>query len=162
MAEAEDEDALAPLRGADVGRSKATPFRIEPERGQAAENVSESFVAEPWDVLQEHDDGSKVAKMTLDDGPQPSVVGLDALRSGETDGLTGEAPKEAIHPAAPWASVEGLEVRPDRSRRNGAALHSRRQASGSKGLPLHHANRANAQTESLEGSVEAEVETADP
>jgi len=37
----EDEDALASVGSARVGRSKHRPLRIVPERGQVSENVSE-------------------------------------------------------------------------------------------------------------------------
>ncbi len=35
-----DEDALATMAGADIGRSNAAPFRIEPEAGQVSENTA--------------------------------------------------------------------------------------------------------------------------
>jgi hypothetical protein len=44
------------MRGADVGRSEAVPFRVIPARGQVSEYVSHPSSKEPWDVL--HDDVS--------------------------------------------------------------------------------------------------------
>jgi hypothetical protein len=46
--------AVPLMRRAKGCRRDAFPFRIEPERGQVPENVSEAPIKEPWDVL--HDD----------------------------------------------------------------------------------------------------------
>jgi hypothetical protein len=53
-----NEDAVAEVRGADMGRRYAIPFRIEPERGQVSENGSESERKVAWNVLQDRVSGS--------------------------------------------------------------------------------------------------------
>jgi len=55
----EDEDAAAKVRRADVGRSQAVPLRVIPECGQACENLAHASAKQPWDVLHEHEAGSK-------------------------------------------------------------------------------------------------------
>ena len=118
-------------------------------------------MSEPWDVLQEHEGRSNISNNFRDERPQPSLVVLSSPSPGEGDGLAGEAAKDEIHSAAPRSSIEGCEIRPDRARRNGETVHSRRRATGSKGFPLHHADRLNLKTEMRGGSMEAEVEAAD-
>jgi hypothetical protein len=54
----QDEDPVALVGGAHVGRLKAIPDRIEPERGQVPENIVESPAKESEGVLQEHEPGS--------------------------------------------------------------------------------------------------------
>jgi len=54
----QDEDPFALVGCADVGRSDAVPDRIEPERGQVAENVAKSPSKQACDVFQEDVAGS--------------------------------------------------------------------------------------------------------
>lgn len=49
----EDEDSGSLVGSADVGRTKHSPFRIEPEFGQSAEYVGKSSINENRDVLHE-------------------------------------------------------------------------------------------------------------
>ena len=54
----QDEESLASVRGAGVGRSYARPLRIEPVFGQVAEYSIEAERPVPGDVLQDRDSGS--------------------------------------------------------------------------------------------------------
>lgn len=47
-----DEDAIAPVRGADGGCRYAVPLRVVPALGQASEYSSEAQGKVAWDVLQ--------------------------------------------------------------------------------------------------------------
>ncbi|MDQ2712119.1 MAG: hypothetical protein M3Y72_22585 [Acidobacteriota bacterium] len=49
---------------------------------------------------------------------------------------------EDIHAATPGAAVEGSEVRPNRSRIEGAVFHARRQDSGGSNFPFNEADRS--------------------
>jgi hypothetical protein len=86
----EDEDPVALVGGADVGCSQATPLRIEPERGQVAENRSQAPSKETRDVLQHQVAGSKVANASGNLRPQPPRVVLGPAGAGVGDGLAGE------------------------------------------------------------------------
>jgi hypothetical protein len=63
-----------------------------------------------------------------------------AARNAEV--LAGEACNDAIHRSAPCASVEGEDVRPDRSRIQAAFLYARRQDCGGVCFPLDVADGA--------------------
>jgi hypothetical protein len=54
----QDEDPVAFVGGAHVGRLKAVPDRIEPERGQVPENITKPSAKESEGVLQEDEGGS--------------------------------------------------------------------------------------------------------
>jgi hypothetical protein len=53
-----DPDSISKMWGTNGRRWYAIPFRVVPERGQVAENVSESPDQESWDVLHEDKAGS--------------------------------------------------------------------------------------------------------
>ncbi len=88
--EGEHEDPVALVGGADVGRVEAAPLRIEPERGQVAENGSQAPSKQPCDVLQQDVAGSKLANAAGDLWPEPPRVGLGLAGAGVGDGLAGE------------------------------------------------------------------------
>jgi hypothetical protein len=46
------------MRGADVGRRNAIPFRIEPDFGQGPENVLEPSSNDAWGAFQDDERGS--------------------------------------------------------------------------------------------------------
>ncbi|GAB2960511.1 hypothetical protein GCM10027075_70390 [Streptomyces heilongjiangensis] len=54
----EDEQAVALVCGADVGRAYTAPFRIEPERGKVTEHGVESEGKVTCDVLKDRESGS--------------------------------------------------------------------------------------------------------
>jgi hypothetical protein len=54
----QDEDAVALVGGTHIGRLKAIALRIETERGQVPENITEPSAKEAEGVLQEHVAGS--------------------------------------------------------------------------------------------------------
>lgn len=118
-----DEDAVAPVRGADGGCWYAIPRSIIPERGQVPENMTRSPSKETWDVLQHDVAGSNLANDAGNLSPEPSVV-VDAA-SGSCRGprLAGEARSDAIHDATPASAVEGANIVPDRSWLQGLFFH---------------------------------------
>ncbi|MEV7613793.1 hypothetical protein [Streptomyces sp. NPDC089799] len=54
----EEEEPFTLVRGADVGRAKRAPFRIEPEGGKVSEDGVESERKVPCDVLKDRVPGS--------------------------------------------------------------------------------------------------------
>ena len=59
--------------------------------------------------------------------PEPAALAFDARAlSGVADVGAGESANDAIHDATPRLSIEGANVRPDRSRIQGARLNARR------------------------------------
>jgi hypothetical protein len=67
------EEAFPEMGCPDLGCREHVPLRIEPERGQVPENLAEPPAAvdrkETWDVLQERDAWSYLAKNPCDVGP---------------------------------------------------------------------------------------------
>ena len=145
------------MAGANIGRSKTTPFRIEPERGQVAENVSKPSRNEPWHVFQEDELRSYFAKYSRHVWPEPSLVGLGFSLAGEADGLTREPGSDAIHFATPRATVEGSKVRPDRRLIQAFVPHARDKDRGCIGFPLDITNGSGVR----HGEAQSEFETAD-
>lgn len=113
----QNEDSLAPVRSANGGRSKHTPFRIVPAFGQLPENGVESSNKQSADVFHEHDSRSYLANDASELIPEPGSVALDdsLAAAGDGDVLTRESANDAIHCSTPRATVEGFNVRPDRS-----------------------------------------------
>jgi hypothetical protein len=143
---------------ADIVRAEHEPFRIEPERGQVAKNVSESASKEPWDVLQEHDAGSHITNDGGDSGPEPALVLGATASAGDGPRLARESGRDEIHDSTPACAVEGSKVVPDRSRSQDSFRHARNQDCGGMGFPLHETDGAVVVSE---GKVEAEFKPAD-
>ena len=116
------------------------PFRIVPERGQVAENVSKSGTNEPWHVFQEDELRSYFAKYARHVWPEPPLVVLGFSLAGEADGLAREPGSDAIHDATPRAAVEGSKVRPDRRFIQGLVFHARDKYRCCIGFPLDITN----------------------
>jgi len=105
------------VRRADVVRSEHRPFRIEPERGQLPENVSEVGLSkEAWDVLQEREGRSNSAKNVGGSGPHVPRVFLRPARARDAERLAWETGRHEIHASSEAASVaagEGSDVAED-------------------------------------------------
>jgi len=99
VAHREDEDPLAPVRSACVGRPEHIPLRIEPERGQVPENgAHRSAVSkEPEDVLHKDDAGSNHANDAGELTPEPGACARKASAlPGVRQVLTGESPGDDV------------------------------------------------------------------
>lgn len=78
---------------------------------------------EAWDVLQEDERGSNLAKDPFDVVPDPSLVVFSEAFPGDGEGLAWEARRDEIHSVTKRSAVEGREVVPDRSRIQGLFFH---------------------------------------
>lgn len=159
MVVGQHEDAFTEVRGSDSGRAEQTPFCIEPQRGQPPENVSESGRKETWDVLQEDEGRSHLANHAGDVGPEPTVVRLRLARPGERDRLTRESGDDDVNAATPWASVEGGNVVPHRSRIQGRLLHPRHESGRGVSVPFNDTHGSVAPSG---GEAEGEFKSANP
>jgi hypothetical protein len=137
----ENEQPGPDVGGADVARSKHTPLRIEPERGQVPENGGKpSARSEAWDVLQQDDARSHLANDPHDVWPDPPLVAEPLALPGDRVRLAREARSENIHAATPRYAVEADKVRPDRSLIQVRAFHPRHEACRCIGVPLDVTN----------------------
>jgi hypothetical protein len=71
--------------------------------------------------------------------------------------LTGESGSEDIHFAAPWATVEGGNVRADKSLIQGLVFHPRHESGRCIGVPLDVQNGSAVG----HGELDSEVEPSD-
>jgi hypothetical protein len=85
------EDSVPKVRGTEVGRRYAIPFRVIPERGQVGDDVAKSGSKESWHVFQEDVSGSQVANDPVELRPEPPFVLLRFAAAREADGLAGES-----------------------------------------------------------------------
>ena len=159
---ADNEDALAAVRGANFGRCQHCPFRSEPEAGQVSENgVHASARKKSAHVFEHHDPRTRVANDSDDGGPDPPLV-VDAFAfAGDAVRLAGETGNDAIHAATPASSVEGEQVRPDRRRIQAARFHERDKLRGCIGFPLHVSDSAVSESKMLECGMAPKVESTD-
>jgi hypothetical protein len=99
------------MRGANGGRRKALPFRIEPEGGQVPENFVEGSgdVEESGHVLQEKPSRSEPSGCSCHLGPEPSFVSLGEFGASDGDGLAGEPADEHVDVEGSDDSVSEVE-----------------------------------------------------
>jgi hypothetical protein len=142
----------------DFGCAEAVPFNTEPERGQGAENLSEPSSSvdskEPWNVLQEDETRSNVAKNPRDERPDPTLVCGASSTAGVAGWLTRESCRNDIHQAAKRSAVEGCEIVPYRSEIQGLVFHPRHESGRRVGFPLNVSHGSYSFTE---GEAEAQL-----
>lgn len=131
------------MRGAEVVRSQHTPLRIEPERGQVSKYTSKPARSERWAVFHEHEPGSYLTNDPKHFAPESASLAVDALAfAGDADVLAREASRHHVNTAAPWSSVKGSDVIPDRERRQEPIVLARNEYVPSVGLELDGADRS--------------------
>ena len=110
-----EEEPVASVRGAETGRGKTRPLRIEPERGQVPEYVSERSVSinDAWGVLHDDVARSSTANGVTDRRPNPPLVVLCSLEPGSAGRWAREPGSEDVA----GHGVEGVDVVPDCSSR---------------------------------------------
>jgi hypothetical protein len=158
----QDEEPRPSVGSACLERSEHTPLRIEPEVGQGSENGAEAPVrSEAWDLLQEDDSRSHHANEVEEVVAQPSLVAASFALSGEAVGLAGESRSDDVHASTPRASVEGSQVRPDRSRSHGVRFHRCDQVRCGEGFPLHVQDWLNLEAGESQSEFEPSVAGAE-
>lgn len=115
------------------------------------------------DVFEEHESRSALVDDPGDVGPDPSLVRFPESLAGGAERLAGESRSDDIHATTPASSVEGSEVRPDRSLIQPPRFHLADQQRGAECFPLHEADRASlwlgeSQSEGESAVSGAEVE----
>lgn len=127
--------------------SEAVALKVGP-------NLVEAELEVASDVLEEANPRVTIEEHPQDVRPQVArISGAEAL-AGLREGLAGVARNDAIHDSTPRASVEGSDVRPDRSPIQGRLFHPAHEDGRGEGFPLNVAN-------ALQPPTEPEVEPAD-
>lgn len=110
------------------------------------------------DVLEKAPLGASFPHDPGDFGPEVSgiVLALPVPREGER--LARIAGRDEMNAAAPRSAVEGSQVVPDRSRRQGRIRHPGHEHRRGKGVPLDETHSS----VSGFGEVKSEIEASDP
>jgi hypothetical protein len=153
------------------------PFRIPAEVGQFPHDsggcalVEFSFRlvhnggggrSDASDVLQKEEERTAIGRDADDFEEKPAALAVKPgapTRNGQV--LTGESGNDAIHLAAPCASVEGADIGPDRSRIHRAFFHARDHDCGGVSFPLNVANGAIRDAQVGEPGSQSLVEHSD-
>jgi hypothetical protein len=127
--------------GANVGCSQHSPSRIKPQRGQVSKNSSKSPRSENWAVFHEDVSGLYFANDAGHVAPHSAAFAVNACPPpccGYV--LAGKAATNDINNSAPWSSVKGLHVIPNRERREGSIVLSCHKHGLGVGFPLDGGN----------------------
>jgi hypothetical protein len=144
------------MRGANIGRSYSSPFRIEPERGKFSEYGSSCWKSENWrDVFDKNPSGLNFANDSDVLEKQSTGVPVESgLSAGDTEVGTWETANDSVHSAIKRAAVEGSHVRPDSLSCQAPVFNTRRQDSGRRDFPLHPHERASSSNSDIDSEVE--------
>jgi len=156
-----DPDALSLMRRSGVASPEHSPSCIIPQRGQVAENTSKSARSEHWGVFHEDESRSYFANDPRHLSPEAGAGAVDAgALPCSADVLARESTRHHVNTAAPWSSVKGSHVIPDRERREApVVLASHENAccvavklDGADGAPVEQVPAEDASTSAREKS----------
>jgi hypothetical protein len=106
------------VRRSDIGRSQHCPPAVIPERGQVTEDNSEPSSKQSWTVFHEHEAGSYFASDARHVGPHPAAFAGDSRSfSCNANVLAGKTARYNVNNSSPRSAVKGLNVIPNRERR---------------------------------------------
>lgn len=154
----QDEDPLSPVRGANVGRSKRKPFRIEPAFGKFSEYSMSCGKSEDWrDVFKKHPFASNLANgpHSVEEESASRAFAHSRLLSCDRQIRAGETENRSSHAATVEFAWKGSYVRPDRSRVQGTVFNTRCQNRGCRKLDLHITDAASLWNSEPDGEVES-------
>lgn len=141
-----DPDAISLVRGAGVDRSQHAPSRVIPQRGKITEDSGKSSVNKSWAVFHEDVTRSNFADNARHVSPHAAFGAVDAPPFAcDGDVLAREASRNHVNNSSPGMPVEGLNVIPDRERRENAVILSGEQYACGIGVPLDGADGAPAE-----------------
>jgi hypothetical protein len=135
-------EAVALVRGSNIGSSQHCPAAVIPERGQVTKDSSESPSKQGWAVFHEHETGSNFAHDPRHVSPHPAALAVNAgPLAGNADVLAREASRNHVNNSAPRVSVKGPNVIPNRAGREKAVILSGGKNARGVWLPLDSADR---------------------
>ena len=113
------------------------------------------------DVLQEDEPRSHVSHDPGDVGPEPSLIIDTSTSTGGRERLARETGSDEINSATPRCTVEGDEVRPDRSLIQGLVFHPRHESGRCVAFPFNVSHGSGGDSGELEGELEPSVSGAE-
>ena len=118
-------------------RPQHHPFRIIPARGQVSKNTSKPASSEHWGVFHKDVLRSYLANNPVHFPPESRAGAINAgTFTCRADVLAREASRYHVNKAAPWSSVKGAYVIPNRERREKAVILSGEQYACGIGFEL--------------------------
>jgi len=133
------------VRGTNILSRQHRPFAQIPVFGKLSEYSWQSPNKDAWDVFNECEAGSHLAKHSPEGGPKITLVGLASSLSGHAPGLAGDAAKHEVNETSPRASIEIKQVRPEGSIINEPVSHSDLQQPLAVSILLHIADSSSAE-----------------
>ena len=136
-------DSVSSVRSTCVDCSHNSPSRIIPHLGKVSKHSVESSKSKHWAVLHEDKAGSNFANDPCHVPPHGTGFSVDSgsLSSAGNVGA-GEAARYDINTVSPRSSVKGLNIIPDRERRQAAVVLPSHEHACGIGVPLHSAHGA--------------------
>lgn len=138
----QDEQSLAPHGVSGLGRAEYSCRNAVAQSLQWRDDGRKLLACIPRDVLAEDKIRPALAGDPDDLGSKEPLSVRSGTLSGDAVVLAWVARSEDMNEATPRSSVEGEQVRPDRSRMKPPCFHRRHQRRGGSGFPLHVADRA--------------------
>ena len=132
-----------------------------PEVGKVGEDERQPCPNKSGDVLQEDESRSHVTDEPSDGRPEPPVIVSSTLLPCGREGLAGEPGSDEIHAATPRCTVEGGEVRPDRSAIQVRLFHPGHESGRCEGVPLNVSHGSGGDSGESEGELESSVTGAE-
>lgn len=124
-----------------IERVEHSPFRIVPQRGQVPENNVKPPRSECWAVFHKRESGSYFPNDPRHVRPHTgAITGNSRSFARCADILAREASRYHVNNSAPWSSVKGLNVVPNRERRENTFILPEGKYSCGVGHPLDGAN----------------------
>lgn len=155
------------MRGPNVGRSKADPFRIPPALGQLSEYPGDTrcnvgaWNKQPSDIFEKQPPRAALLHDANGVVPEVSLVVLQSAFAGERVALARDARSNEVHASAEASAVEGSGIRPHRRWSHSAFFHRASQDRGRECFPLNVADDARAWSSEFDGSVEPAASAGD-
>ena len=148
-----DPDSLTFVVGTNLGSSDNTPLRVIPHRGKVCKNSSESPSSEHWAVFHPCESGSNFANDAGHVAPHRRPGPVDSSAStGCADVLARETARYHVNKSAPRSAVKGLNVIPNRERRENAVILSLDKNACGVGSPFNSADCAPSEQVASENS----------
>lgn len=158
VAVGQDEEALALVRGADFRRCEEALRDPVAKAFEAwTDNVPVPKSKMSSHVFEEAPGGLNLSDDSLDRRPEVPRVCCPESLAGDAEGLAGVTANDSLHAAAPRATIEGVQVPPNRRVIQGTVRNTRSQDFAGSDFVFHVADRPSA---SAQSAMHSEVETA--
>jgi len=152
-------EALASVRRSNIGSSHNSPLRVIPERGKITKDSVKSSSNEHWAILHEDVTGSYFANHPRHVLPHSASLTVESISFAcDGDVLTGKPARYDVNNSSPRFSVKGLNVIPNRERREKTVILSGAQHACWIWLPLDGADSSPSEEMSAKYSATSACE----